>query len=225
MIILLILLSFLLPSTFADEVSELKTFSGRISMLNNKASLMRIKVKFKNMKFLNKRDRVEFWNEMNPRKRCAGYLVGKTNDYLLLKVPNYDLCISKVYHTVGSYLHFESKDMIENIKEVRDLISILVKKKMALETRMKRHRKDLDTYIEKIEAVNGRFQTLRDKLMIEWQKELSALQDDKMEIFKDYKQAEADLDSIYYKLEKYRIHDKNMRLDRWSIDPRLYKKK
>ena len=33
------------------------------------------------------------------------------------------------------------------------------------------------------------------------------------------------IDDLDHKLEKYRIHNNNMELDRWSLDSRLYRRK
>jgi hypothetical protein len=87
-----------------DELSAI--FSGRISKLNEKANLMRIRVDFENMKFLNTKDRIEFWNETYPDRRCVAYLEGKSTQYILVKVPQYDLCVKKVHLTTGTFCIF-----------------------------------------------------------------------------------------------------------------------
>ena len=64
-----------------------------------------------------------------------------------------------------------------------------------------------------------------EKLELEWQKELSALEEDKTQSYLDYKKTQARLHELNYKLEQYRVHDQNMKEDRWSLDPELYYKK
>jgi hypothetical protein len=200
-------------------------FTGRISRLNGRARLARIRTDFKNIKFLNRKDRVEFWNETYPEQRCVALVEGRTNDYLLLKVPQYDLCITKVHFTTGSYLHFSSADLGQTVKIANELVEILLKKRLAIQAKKDRHQKELSGHIEKVDAVNKRFETLRQKLEIEWQKELSSLEEDKARSFSEYKNSEARLNEIETKLEAYRVEDHNLKLDRWSLDPALYIRK
>lgn len=215
----------LLISTYAFAVDVDGLFSGRISSLNQNASLVRIKIDFKNMKFLNKRDKLEFWSESNPANRCSSFVMGKSNEYILLKVPNFDLCVSRVHLTTGAYLLIESQDLAKNLKIARELVDILLKKQIALDAKLTHNKRDLDIYVEKVEAVNQRYSILRQKLELEWQKELQHLEEDKNDTFKIYKQTEARLDDVYHKLEQYRVYDHNLEIDRWSLDKNLYIKK
>lgn len=200
-------------------------FSGRISRLNSSAKLMRIRTDFANIKFLNRQDRVEFWNESYPDQRCMSYVEGRSNDYLLLKIPQFENCIRRVHFTAGSYLHFQSSELKETVKVVKELVEILLKKRIAMQAKKERHHKELTGHVEKVDGVNKRFEILRQKLEIEWQKELSLLEEDKARSFTEYKNAEARLNEIDTKLEAYRIEDHNLKLDRWSLDPALYIKK
>lgn len=200
-------------------------FTGRISRLNTKARLARIRTDFKNVKFLNRKDRVEFWNETYPEQRCMALVEGRTNDYLLLKIPQYDMCITKVHFTTGSYLHFSSEDLSQTVKLAHELVEILLKKRLAMKAMKDRSEKELAGHVEKVDAVNKRYEVLRQKLEIEWQKELSSLEEDKAVSFAEYKNSEARLNEIDTKLEAYRIEDHNLKLDRWSLDPALYIKK
>ena len=90
---------------------------------------------------------------------------------------------------------------------------------------MLRHQRDLDQHVEKMDAVNKRYEILRQKLEIEWQKELSLLEEDKTEVYMSYKHSQARLSELEHKLQKYRIEDENLKEDRWSLDPKLYFKK
>lgn len=200
-------------------------FSGMISRLNGVARLARIRTDFANIKFLNRRDRLEFWNETYPEQRCIALVEGRTNDYLLIKVADFDNCIRRVHFTTGSYLHFESPDLQRSVSIARELVEILLKKRLAMQAKKERHQRDLDGYVEKIAAVNQRYEILRQKLEIEWQKELGAVSEDKSRTFTEFKSSEARLNEIDAKLEAYRIEDHNLKLDRWSLDPALYIKK
>lgn len=200
-------------------------FTGTISRLNGKARLARVRTDFNNIKFLNRKDRVEFWNETYPDTRCVALVEGRTNDYLLLKIPQYDTCVTKLHFTTGSYLHFESSDLGETVKIAKELVEILLKKRLAMQAKKERHQRELSGHVEKVDAVNKRYEILRQKLEIEWQKELSSLEEDKARSFTDFKNAEARLNEIDTKLEAYRVDDHNLKLDRWSLDPALYIKK
>lgn len=200
-------------------------FSGRISKLNSTAKLMRLRVDFENAKFLNSNDRIEFWNDTYPDRKCSAYLLKKANNYFLLKVPNYIDCLDKVRITVGTYLHLYSPDLEENLKTAKDLFVILNKKKLALQARMRRFDKEVSSYMEKMDAVNKRYEILRQKMEIEWKKELSALEEDKTESYMNYKNTMLRLNELDHKIQKYRVEDQNLVKDRWSLDPKLYYKK
>lgn len=200
-------------------------FTGRISRLNSPARLARIRTDFENIKFLNRKDRVEFWNETYPDQRCIATVEGRTNDYLLLKIPEYETCVRRVHFTTGSYLHFQSQDLKQTVKIAKELVEILLKKRLAMQAKKDRNHRELSSHVEKVDVVNKRYEILRQKLEIEWQKELSALEEDKAQSFTEFKNAEARLNEIDTKLEAYRVEDNNLKLDRWSLDPALYIKK
>jgi hypothetical protein len=200
-------------------------FTGRISRLNSPARLARIRTDFENIKFLNRKDRVEFWNETYPDQRCEASVEGRTNDYLLLKIPQFEMCVKRVHFTTGSYLHFNSPDLAQTVKIAKELVGILLKKRLAMKAKKDRHHRELTNHVEKVDAVNKRYEILRQKLEIEWQNELSAMEEDKAVSFTEFKNAEARLNEIDTKLEAYRVEDHNLKLDRWSLDPALYIKK
>ena len=200
-------------------------FSGRISRLNGSGKLARIRTDFANIKFLNRKDRVEFWNETYPERRCMALIEGRTNDYFLIRIPQYDTCIRKVHFTSGTYLHFESPDLENSIKIAKELIEILLKKRLAMNAKKTRHQRELDGYVEKVDVVNKRYEILRQKLEIEWQKELASVEEDKAVSFTEFKNSEARVNEIDTKIETYRVEDHNLKLDRWSLDPALYIRK
>jgi hypothetical protein len=200
-------------------------FSGRIAKVNRPASLLRVKVDFENMKYINKKDKVSFWDERQPELQCQAHVLGKSNNYLLLKIPEIRRCAQVVALTPGMYYRFFSQDLVNNLKMGRELVDILVKKKLALGGSLSRKKKELDNHIEKVNAVNMRYKLLRDKLEAEWRDEIAALEEDRLTTVKEYKDVEARLLDAEHKLEKYRIEDENLHEDRWSLDPRLYYKK
>lgn len=200
-------------------------FSGRISRLNSTALLMRVRIDFKNAKFLNRGDRVEFWSQVAPRRRCTSYVEAKTNEYLLVKIPNYDKCVRNVSFAVGTYLRFYSPDFQKHMSMAQELLEVILKKRMALEARRSRLEKGVAIYIEKVDTVNKRYEVLRQKLELEWKHELAALDEDKIESQEELQQTRLRLNELDYKMQQYRIEDHNLKLDRWSLDPKLYIRK
>lgn len=221
--IALLLTILISPTLYAED--EIAIFSGRVSRINFKADLMRIKIDFGNVKYLNSKDKVEFWDERDSDKRCKGYLVGKSNDYLLFKVPSINFCKTKVFLSVGAYLKFYSVDLFNNIKMGKSLIDVLLKKRLALSGKIRREQKSLDSFIEKVNGVNARYQILRDKLEAEWRDQIASLEEDKTTSLRNYKDLEIRIEDLDKKLQRYSIEDQNLKLDRWALDPRLYFKK
>ncbi len=211
-----------LPS---PEDENARFFSGRISRINSGAKLVRIRTDFANIKFLNRRDRIEFWNDNAPGVRCRGFIEGRTNDYLLVKIPDYETCIRSVHFATGSHLHFESADLNHSVDLAKEVVGILQKKRLAMNAKKNRHSRELDGHVDRVDTVNKRYEILRQKLEIEWQKELAALEEDKARNYAEFKNSEARLNEIDTKLEAYRIEDHNLKLDRWSLDPALYIRK
>lgn len=224
----LILLTTLIVNLFMSDIQastskkENPVFSGRISKINSTAKIFRIKITFENGKFLKKNDRIELWNESFPGKKCISYLQGKTSDYLLVKIPQYKRCVRQVYFSVGTYLHMQSPDLNSNLKTARELVEILIKKKTAIGAKLGRYKREMESNIEKIDAVNKRYEILRQKLELEWQKEIADLEEDKMHSYSGYKSTQTILNELEYKLRQYRVMDQNLKEDRWSLDPKLY---
>lgn len=219
-----ILFSLCASSQVFDSESA-ATFSARVSKINRTAKLIRLKTDFPNAKYLSEGDKVEFWNASYPGRRCSAFLEARSPEYLLLKVPLYQDCVARAHLTVGSYLHLYSKDLEESVSVGKDLVDILLKKRLALRSRMLRHQKEMDGFVEKMDALNKRYEVLRQKLELEWQQELSALEEDKTKSYMYYKQSQARLNELEHKLQKYRVEDQNLVEDRWALDPNLYFKK
>jgi hypothetical protein len=207
------------------ELSEEGFFSGRISRINKDISVVRVKVDFDNIKYLNPKDKIEFWDEKNTTQKCKGYLVARTSDYLLVKVPEMASCEKYLYFTTGAYFKFYSEDLLNNVKMGREVVTILLKKRLAVAGQMDIKNKEITAHVERVNAINARYQALRDKLDQEWQKELHALDEDKTYAVRSYKDLERRRDEIDQKLEQYKIKDENLTLDRWSLDTNLYFKK
>lgn len=209
----------------AGDLSETGFFSGRLSRINKDISTVRVKVDFDNVKYLNPKDKIEFWDEKNNTLKCKGYLIARTADYLLVKIPEMPYCEKYLYFTTGAYFKFFSEDLLNNIKMGREVVTILLKKRMAVSGQMELKNREINGNIERVNAINARYKTLRDKLEQEWQKELHSLDEDKTFALRSYKDLERRRDEIDQKLEQYKLKDENLTLDRWSLDTNLYFKK
>lgn len=200
-------------------------FSGRISHLNQEAGLLRLKVEFSNLKYLNNRDRVEFWDQSMGDQRCSAFVVGKSNDYLLLRIPSMEFCQRYLMMNAGTYLNLFSQDLVNNLKMGQELVAILLKRRVALEGMVSRGEGELAAHLESVNAVNARYEALRQKLMAEWREEISNIEEDRTVSLRNLENARAQLNEVDRKLEVYRIDDDNLREDRWALDPRLYIRK
>lgn len=207
------------------ELSEEGFFSGRISRINRAINVVRVKVDFDNIKYLNPKDKIEFWDEKNNTQKCKSYIIGRTSDYLLLKVPDLIMCEKYLYFTSGSYFKFYSEDLLNNVSMGREVVTILLKKRTAVLGQLSERNKEITAHVDRVNAINARYQTLREKLDQEWQKELHAMEEDKVYAVRSYKDLERRRDEIDQKLEQYKIKDENLTLDRWSLDSHLYFKK
>lgn len=220
------MLGLVLPAHAAEVgPSERATFPGRVSRLSPDGGLMRVRVDFKNAKFLNRGDRLEFWDQARPSNRCITRVEGRSPDYLLLKVPEYNACVTKVHLTVGAYLLFWGQDLENNLNTATELVDVLIRKRMALLSRHQRYKLDLTNHEDRVEALNSRYEVLRQKLETEHNRELGNLEEDKARQFVAMKDTETKLHEVESKLESYRVHDHNFTVDRWSLDPDLYTKK
>lgn len=216
---------FIMSSAHAQKLSEEGFFSGRLSKINRVISTIRVKVDFDNVKYVNVKDKVEFWDEKNETLKCKSYVLGRTADYILLKLPDMKYCEKNLYITAGAYFKFFSEDLENNVKMGREVVGILIKKRMAVQGQMDLRNKEILAHMDRVNTVNARYQTLREKLEQEWQKELHGLDEDKTYSLKSFKDLERRRDEIDQKLEQYKLKDENLTLDRWSLDSNLYFKK
>lgn len=223
-------LSFVLPffavaDAWAYYEDSSGIFSGRIIRINTKASLIRIKVDFSNFRYVNKKDQVEFWNEYSRSKRCFGHVVGKSDKYMLVKIPRFVNCYRNVNTSIGTYVKVFSQDLVNNLKIGRELIKTLGKRRAALSARLEREQARLSIHLEKIDTVNKRYKILRDKLEAEWRDEIKDLEEDQIFALKNYKELQIGLNEIDLKRQQYRIDDENLNMDRWALDSHLYFRK
>lgn len=221
----LLILCLILPLIGFAKEHPTGLFSGYISKVNEVAKTIRVRLDFANSKFLTKKDTVKFWMQHNKSLNCRGLIIGKSNDYILLKLARYTLCSKRISLSPGNYLHFYSEDLANNIQMGSEVIKLLNKKKLALNSKMLDSKRELDSYMNRVNALNERYRVLRSKLEKEWRDELQNLEDDRLITLRNYKSFQHRLNEVNFKMAKYRIEDENMKEDRWSLDSRFFYKK
>ena len=103
------------------------------------------------------------------------------------------------------------KALKQNLKIAKELIDILLHKKLAVESRMERFKQALNTHPNKVDAIESRYRILQEKLELELAEELAKLEQERLEAYHSYKQSKSKYEDIMYKLEQYKISDDNMR--------------
>jgi hypothetical protein len=222
LIIFLLLIS-LSKNTIAQESITPGTFAGRISRLNPSASLMRVRLDFANSKFLRTNDGVEFWNEGMPMVRCQAAIVGKSGEYFLMRVYEWKYCISKVGFSVGSHVYFESKDLEKTLITAREMVRVLLQKRMVLQSQTAGKENDVNDQSSQLENINARYEAMIERIKNEWNEAIKGLSGSKSANQVELNSLRAQLDEIDFQLERYRVEDANFKKDRWAIDPTVLK--
>ena len=129
-----------------------------------------------------------------------------------------DKCAKYQNLSLGINADFISIDLEKNMISVNDLVKVLNKKRLAIFGKLQRVKKRLAIFVERVDATNKRFDTLRTKLEAERQEALSYLESEKLLDTQNFKNYSSKLDEIDFKLEKYRLEDSNSNDIRWSLD-------
>lgn len=218
-----ILLVFIASVLQAQESITPGTFSGRISKLNPIKSLMRVRLEFANSKFLRTNDGIEFWNEGMPMVRCQAAIVGKSGEYFLMRVYEWKHCINKVGFSVGSHVYFESKDLEKTLVTAREMVKVLLQKRMVLQGQSTNKDNDLNDQSSQLENINARYEAMIERIKSEWNEAIKGLSSAKSTNQLELNSLRAQLDEIDFQLERYRVEDANFKKDRWAIDTTVLK--
>lgn len=205
-----------------DFKQELGHFAGRVSHIEPKARLVRFKMDFDNIKYVNRLDEVQLWGLHREDSKCRAIVMARTSDYLLVRIPKFDECNRHSTFATGRYYNFFSQDLVNNVAMGNELIEILAKKRLALLSKVNRNKQDLVTYTQRVETLNSRYDVLRQKLEKEWRDELRRLEEDQQQLVRNTEGLQSRLNEVDFKLQQYRIESKNLKEDRWSLDPKNY---
>lgn len=193
-------------------------FAGRVARIDREAGTVRFDLAFNHAAYLVRKDRVEFFNEGSRFPRCRGVVVGKGRGTALVKVERMPRCAASVNLARGARLGFRSADLAENVRRGRELVRVLLRKRLAVSGMAMRARRAMESHIEKVEAVNGRYDVLRRKLEAEWQERIHGLEEDRLAEEARYEGLVRELDGIDAKLGMYRIDDEAPSPP-WALDP------
>jgi len=197
---------------------DLSRFKARLYSVKKEVGLLKFRTDFSNGRFLTPGSSVMFRTNINNDFFCEGVIVSKSLNHFLLKVTHMENCVRYQNLSLGINADFQSQDLEKNVISAQELIKVLNKKRMALFGKLKRVKKRLATFVERVSATNTRYDTLMEKLEAERQEALLALESEKIMDIQNFKNFSSKLDEIDFKLEKYRIHETNNTDERWSLD-------
>jgi hypothetical protein len=210
---------FILIIIFPTLVSaSLTKFKARLYSVKKEVNLLKFRVDFPNARFLTPGTEVKFRTNLSLGYFCEGVILSKSVNHILLKVPHMENCSRYQNLSQGINADFISADLEKNIISTRELIKVLNKKRMAIFGKLKRVKKRLTSFVERVSAANTRYDTLRHRLETERQEALLALESEKIMDIQNFKNFSSKLDEIDFKLEKYRIYDTNSVDEKWSLD-------
>jgi len=223
---ILILISILLfPSAFSAELSH---FSGRILASDFDSGFVKVKIDFSNGRFLKKGNKVQVWQPdvaYDEYRKCDGFIIGKTDKYILIRLKEIVRCKTIVNFTGGQAVSMKSDQLEENIQTAVELNKILAQKRLALSSKAKTLKDLIDGHPEKVNAINKKYDTLVKKLNYEWKLALEKAEEESIYNTQEYRNYATRLDEVDFKTEQYHVEEDNFYTDRWSLDPSLYYKK
>jgi len=194
-------------------------FTGRVSKLIQEQRLMRLRLEFVNAKFLKRGDDLAFWNEGRSDVRCQGVIKGRSNEYVLAEVKNWNKCIRKVGITTGSFLFFESKELLKTLAAAREFMAVLLKKRAILEGFKDRNNTSNYENNLRMDNINAIYQERMERLKSEWQDALKGVTDLKNNNDRDMLSIENQVKALDFEIERYRLEDENVIKDHWSLNP------
>jgi hypothetical protein len=210
------------------HASDLSLFSGRILASEFDSGFLKIRIDFSNGRFLQKGNRLMLWAPdvvFDDFKKCSGFIIGKTEKYILTRIKEIQRCKKIINFTAGQSISLKSDELKENIETALELNKILTKKRLALSSKLKTLKEFIDGHMEEVNAINKKYDTLIKKLNLEWKFALEKAHEQKIYNTQEYRNYAMRLDEVDFKIEKYLIEDDNFYTDRWSLDPSLYYKK
>ena len=222
-VITLLIFSFFLGGAYGKE--SIGRFSARVSSIDYISGLAKFRVDFSNARFVTKGNKLRFWDNRGEKNLCRAKVLGRSPDYILMKIDQINRCRNMQNLSLGNLINFYSDDLVANINSANELQVILNKKRVALHAKMMSFKRLIDTHPERVDSINERYKTLRDKLELEWRDALIKTEEERALNLQSYKNYASRLDDVDFKIEKYTLKDTNRKVDRWSLDPYLYDKK
>jgi len=219
---------FISLSIFAQEYKQDEdsySFEARVVATNDEGQLLRLKTSFDNSKFLTDRDFVILSRQQHQSTECLGKMVGRSPDYILIKLTEYASCQRAIGFSEGSLVSISSEDLKKNIQAAKTLIEVLLKKRLALRSKIGRVRNQLKVRDQRVGGIQHKYQQLIRDLERKRDVELGDLTSEFVSEESELQELKIRLNETIFKIEKYKVNDHNLKEDRWSLDAFIYNKK
>lgn len=190
-------------------------FSGVI--LNNNSEFLTLKINNSNIKFFKNGDEVFFFNKIYADYKCRGIVEKGNRERLILKVTDYTNCKKYMSLTANSTIDLESNDLLTNLSMAKDVENILLKKKMILEHKVLRLKKDIKSRNLKYQSIEQEYEEKIASLSLEKEEKkqnVLLIEDESRKQINDAKLKLIDIDK---KLQLYRVEDQRYRRSQWSL--------
>lgn len=188
-------------------------FSGKIVKNHQDKGMVRISSWSENLKFFRSGHRLHFWRRGMKSSDCQAVVLKHFRRELLVAVDEYARCSKALLLSEGTSLIFMSDDLSQTLYESKDLIHLLLKKRSAQIYRQGEINQKLKTHPQKVLAVNERFRILKEKLEKEWQEELYALEQDRVQQVEQRENINLKIGQIERELEENRYIDPSLEQD------------
>jgi hypothetical protein len=192
-------------------------FQGRVSLYNPKAQVLRLRFEFYNAKFLKNQDLLSFWGLGQDTQKCQGVILGKSGEYYLMQIREYNICRQKLALNAGVLLNFSSRDYEETLLKAKEVTATLLQKREILESIKSQNDDIVNDQNGEIEKVNIKYKSIIEGIKKEWNNELKAVVENRGSDVGKSASLQSQLDDLDMELEKYRVESPQFKKDRWSL--------
>jgi transcription initiation factor IIF auxiliary subunit len=121
--------------------------------------------------------------------------------------------------TTGSFLFFESKELLKTLSAARELMAVLLKKRAILAGYKDRNNSANYENNLRMDNINAIYQERMERLKSEWQEALKGVTDLKNNNDRDMLSIDNQIKALDFEIERYRVEDENVIKDHWSLNP------
>jgi len=210
---------------FFHEVFSQTILKARVSRINPTKQLVRLRFESLNSKFLQTNDDLEVWNELTSSLKCQAAVIGKSSEYYLMRIYQWEKCFSRSGFTVGSLLFLSSKNLEKTLVNAREMRRILLLKRALTSSKIDQVKNGNENNLSNIEYINNKYETMIQKIKEDWNNSLKSANEiasNEEKLLNSYRNS---INEIDFELERYKIEDENTKLDRWALDQTINKNK